>query len=141
MIKNILIFLVGAAASQCMALDRETLCLAKNIYYEARGEPMQGQIAVALTTLNRVKSHKFPSSICRVVYQPYQFSWTHQNLAPPRKGPEWDTAVFVAQLTQHTLWKYAKNFKALYFHNYKVRPKWNRNKIVVAKIGKHTFYN
>ena len=52
-------------------------CLAMNIYHEARGERMEGQIAVAQVTLNRAAHEEWPSTICDVVYQPKQFSWTH----------------------------------------------------------------
>ena len=55
-------------------------CLARNIYHEARGESLQGQIAVAAVTVNRVLTKGYPSSICQVVYQPYQFSWVKELL-------------------------------------------------------------
>lgn len=57
----------------------EVECLAKTIYFESRGESIQGQMAVAWVTLNRVTSKKFPSTICGVVHQPYQYSWVKQN--------------------------------------------------------------
>jgi hypothetical protein len=57
-------------------LRQDLLTLARNIYFEARGENLKGQIAVAFVTLNRVKSTYWPDSIDEVVYQPYQFSWT-----------------------------------------------------------------
>lgn len=56
--------------------DPELMCLAKNIFHEARGESIEGQIAVGIVTLNRVRSDKYPNNVCDVVYQPYQFSWT-----------------------------------------------------------------
>lgn len=60
-----------------MAMDvKEMECLALNIYHEARGESIKEQAAVAMVTLNRVASARFPSTICGVVYSPYAFSWT-----------------------------------------------------------------
>ncbi len=55
---------------------RELECLAKNIYFESRGEPLRGMLAVAHVTINRVRNNIYPNTICDVVYQPYQFSWT-----------------------------------------------------------------
>lgn len=55
-------------------------CLARNIYFESRGESELGQMAVALVTLNRTVSDKFPRSVCSVVYQKKQFSWVSMKL-------------------------------------------------------------
>ena len=54
----------------------ELTCMAENIYHEARGEPVSGQKAVVAVVLNRVKDKRWPSTICEVVWQKYQFSWT-----------------------------------------------------------------
>ena len=56
--------------------DKELRCLALNIYHEARSEPPVGRYAVAWVTLNRVEHEKFRNTVCKVVYQPGQFSWT-----------------------------------------------------------------
>ena len=58
---------------------QEVECLAKTIYFESRGESLQGQMAVAWVTLNRTKSEKFAPTVCGVVYQPKQYSWVKQN--------------------------------------------------------------
>jgi spore germination cell wall hydrolase CwlJ-like protein len=52
------------------------LCLALNIFHEARSEPLESQVAVAAVTINRLKDKDHPSSICEVVYEPKAFSWT-----------------------------------------------------------------
>lgn len=116
--------------------QKELACLAKNIYHEARGEPVAGQLAVAQVTLNR--SQSFQKTICEVVYANKQFSWTNT----PKKvldSKAWVTSVLLAEaiLTKQTA---LPNFKALYFHTKQVNPKWNRKKQVVAKIGNHIFY-
>ena len=60
--------------------DRDEIyCAAQNIYFESRGEPDIGQVAVALVVLNRVNDRRWPSTICDVVWQDKQFSWTHRS--------------------------------------------------------------
>lgn len=118
----------------------EIFCLAKNIYYEARGESIEGQIAVAQVTMNRVASGAFHSTVCGVVYAYKQFSWTLDNTRKIRDRKAWEASVdlAVAVLTRSIP---LPNFSALYFHTKQVRPHWNRNKRVVAVIGNHIFYS
>jgi spore germination cell wall hydrolase CwlJ-like protein len=59
-------------------LKEDILCLTANLYFEARGEGVKGLKAVADVTLNRVKSKKYPSSVCKVVFQKSQFSWVNE---------------------------------------------------------------
>ena len=121
------------------ATKNEILCLAKNIYYEARGEPMQGKIAVAQVTLNRVTHRtQFDASICQVVYAKNQFSWTQEKHREPR-GEAWQEAQVLAKMVlQGTA--HLPQFQALYFHNLTVKPQWRKTKELVAKIGNHIFY-
>ena len=130
---------VNKAYQTVKATKAELLCLAKNIYYEARGEPMHGKIAVAQVTLNRVTHRtEFQSSICGVVYAKHQFSWTMEPHREPR-GEAWREAQAIAKAvvvgTAHL-----PDFRALYFHNLTVKPQWNRTKELVARIGNHIFY-
>jgi spore germination cell wall hydrolase CwlJ-like protein len=69
----------------------ELTCLTDNLYHEARGEPIQGRYAVIFATLERVLNKKFPKSICGVVHQPWQFSWTKDQkiLAAPINPKEY----------------------------------------------------
>jgi spore germination cell wall hydrolase CwlJ-like protein len=130
---------INTAYQTVKATNAEILCLAKNIYYEARGEPMQGKIAVAQVTLNRVTHRtQFDASICKVVYAKHQFSWTMEKHREPR-GPAWQEAKALAKMVlQGTA--HLPDFKALYFHNLTVKPQWNRTKELVARIGNHIFY-
>jgi spore germination cell wall hydrolase CwlJ-like protein len=130
---------INAAYQTVKATNAEMLCLAKNIYYEARGEPMRGKIAVAQVTLNRVTHRtEFQSNICGVVYAKDQFSWTKEKHREPR-GEAWREAQALAKtVIQGTA--HLPDFKALYFHNLTVAPKWNRTKELVARIGNHIFY-
>lgn len=130
---------VNKAYQTVKATKNEVLCLAKNIYFEARGEPIRGKIAVAQVTLNRVTHRtQFDASICGVVYAKNQFSWTMERHREPR-GPAWHEAQAIAKAvllgTVHL-----PEFKALYFHNLTVNPSWNRTKDLVARIGNHIFY-
>ncbi|MFZ9611626.1 MAG: cell wall hydrolase [Methylococcales bacterium] len=130
---------INTAYKTVKATNAELLCLAKNIYYEARGEPMHGKIAVAQVTLNRVTHRtEFQASICGVVYAKDQFSWTNERHKEPR-GEAWLEAKELAKAvvlgTAHL-----PQFKALYFHNLTVKPRWRKTKELVAKIGNHIFY-
>ena len=116
---------------------RELKCLVKNIYYESRGESTKGQEAVALVTLNRVKSKRYPNTVCETVYQRKQFSWTHNKTLKVTDKIAWQKAEEIAYkvLTgNHSL----GNFKALYFHAYYVNPNWGKR--IIARIGSHIFY-
>lgn len=122
------------------AKTQDIECLAKNIYHEARGEGLRGQIAVAQVTLNRVASGKFQSSICKAVYANKQFSWTISGTKRVKDAKAWQDAVAVARavLTQSI---HLPDFKALYFHTRQVRPAWAKTKQVVAVINNHIFYS
>lgn len=111
----------------------ELNCLALAIYHEARGEPLLGQKAVAYTVLNRVKSGKFPNSICGVIYQPGQFTDIRKTKVRDRKL--W---LRVNNIAHKAITKPYK-FNALYFHAGSVQPGWKRK--YIAKIGNHHFYS
>jgi len=129
----------NTAYATVKATNAELLCLAKNIYYEARGEPMRGKIAVAQVTLNRVTHRtQFQSSICGVVYAKDQFSWTNERHKEPR-GEAWREAKELAKAVVDGS-VHLPDFKALYFHNLTVKPRWRKTKELVARIGNHIFY-
>ncbi|NYZ69950.1 cell wall hydrolase, partial [Endozoicomonas sp. SM1973] len=67
---------------------KDLQCLTLNIYHEARGEGLMGMLAVGEITINRVNNKKWPNSICAVVYQDKQFSWTHDQLTDSMKEEE-----------------------------------------------------
>jgi N-acetylmuramoyl-L-alanine amidase len=124
-------------------------CLAENIYFEARGEPLQGQYAVAEVTLNRTRSRNFPRTICAVVHEARwdptrrrlvaDFSWTELGALSPADGPAWKQAMAVANAVYDDL--HAPLVPgALFYHATGVRPEWARSKRAVATIGNHIFY-
>lgn len=117
----------------------ELECLAKNIYHESRGEPFHGKVAVAQVTLNRAKSKKYSGSICKVVYQPKQFSWTIGKVGYIKDKAAWREATNIAKaMLKGTV--SIPNFNAMYFHTKQVNPVWNKHKQVVQVIGNHIFY-
>ena len=131
--------LADAVAAQNTALDddRELQCLASGVYFESKGEPLAGQLAVAETILNRTRSGRFPTSVCSVLTQRGQFSFVRGGYVPTGKGKAWQTAVAVAKVAQRDLWDSAAG-SALYFHARRVSPGWRLSK--VAAIGNHVFY-
>lgn len=110
---------------------REFNCLVRNVYYEARGQTLEGQVAVAKVTLNRLKTHA--PTICRVVYQPYQFSWTMKPITKGIDKVAWKSAEKAAIIAYNM-----EGFNATHYHNFSVKPKWGLEKVGV--IGNHIFY-
>ena len=119
--------------------DSEHDCLATAVYFEAKGEPLRGQLAVAQVILNRIHSGRFPSSVCGVVKQRGQFSFVRGGHLPsaPRGAAAWHKAVAVARLAlEGTSERPAAN--ALFFHARRVSTGWHA--VRVASIGNHLFY-
>lgn len=121
------------------SLDAETRCLAGTIYFESKGEPLTGQLAVGRVVLNRVDSPRFPNSICGVVYQRSQFSFVRGGKMPHinTSSQSWRNAVAVAQIARDKLWKNTAK-GALFFHASRVSPNWRLTR--VAQIDNHIFY-
>ena len=118
----------------------EVECLARNVYHEARGESLEGQIAVAAVTMNRLRSSKFPNSICKVVHQPYQFSWVHQLKSHlPRDKESYKQAKLVALNVIHGYYK-DPTYGAVYYHKNTIRPYWLKVVKLTTVIGSHKFY-
>jgi spore germination cell wall hydrolase CwlJ-like protein len=114
-------------------------CLARNIYFEARGEPLAGQYAVAEVTMNRKALAAAPSTVCGVVYEKSAFSWTDAAALPEPGGEAWERAQDVAQDVYFG--RHEPKLKgALFYHADYVRPDWAKEKRRVARIGSHIFY-
>lgn len=130
-----------AATSSAGALSSEMECLAGAIYFEARGEPLLGQLAVAEVIINRSQSGQFPSSYCGVVRQPGQFSFVRKGAIPAanRSTQAWRNAVAVARIAHGDHWQTDAE-DALYFHARYVRPSWSHRKQALATIDSHIFY-
>ena len=119
--------------------DEQGDCLATSVYFESKGEPLDGQLAVAQTIVNRTQSGGFPDSVCGVVRQPGQFSFLrHGDMpTPPRESSAWKRAVAIAEIARDGLWKQIAP-AALFFHARRVSPGWG--KIKVASLGNHIFF-
>jgi len=116
----------------------ETDCLARNMYYEARSEGIYGMVAVGQVSLNRTKHPNYPSSICSVVYQKSQFSWTLKQQPLPM-GPHWELAkqLAVDMINGDTQ---VDNFEATHYHATYAKPRWKYKMRKITSIGKHIFY-
>jgi spore germination cell wall hydrolase CwlJ-like protein len=116
-------------------------CLRKAIYFEARGESIRGQFAVAEVILNRVQSRRFPGSVCGVVHQSGQFSFMFDgNSDNMRDRGAIDTAGRIARLMLDGAPR-GLTAGATYFHTTGVRPSWARRFDRTAQIGAHLFYS
>jgi spore germination cell wall hydrolase CwlJ-like protein len=123
------------------ALSPEMECLAGAIYFESRGEPLAGQLAVGKVIVNRSASGVFPSDYCGVVYQRAQFSFVRGGTMPriDRGSTAWKRASAIARIAHEGLWD-SQAGDALYFHARSVHPSWSRTKIARATIDSHIFY-
>ena len=119
--------------------DAELECLAGAVYFESKGEPLVGQLAVAEVIINRATSGRFPTSWCGVVKQRSQFSFIRGGRFPAiaRSSAAWRTAVAIAQIAKQELADSTAP-KALFFHAKYVSPGWKLKR--VAAVGNHIFY-
>ncbi|MEQ1687041.1 MAG: cell wall hydrolase [Sphingopyxis sp.] len=118
--------------------NAEQRCLAIGVFYEARAESLEGQLAVAHVILNRAHSGRFASSVCGVLTQPHQFSFVRGGVLPtPAHSSQWRTSVGVARVAM-TGAMASPVPGALFFHATHVSPGWNRPRI--ARLGNHVFY-
>ena len=124
-------------------LTDEANCIAVAVYHEARGESLEGQMAVAKVIMNRAASGKYPTSWCGVVKQPWQFSFVN-----PRSGympsvdqssAAWRKALGVTRLTVANAVQSVPT-DCLWYHADYVAPSWGRRLTRVNKIGAHIFY-
>jgi len=133
-------------------LRKEQECLAKNIYFEAKNEPLEGKLAVAQVTRNRVESEQYPDTYCAVVWQQTknkktgkrvaQFSWTLDGKPDtPRNLTAYEEALEIAErVLLHGETSDIIDSSVLFYHATYVRPNWSRRLERVAKIGLHIFY-
>ena len=121
------------------ALDSEMHCLAGTIYFESRGESLDGQLAVARVVIERTASRRFPDSYCGVVFQRSQFSFVRGKRMPTIRtsSPAWRRAVAVAKIAHEGSWN-SPTEGALFFHAAHVSPGWRLKRL--ARIDNHIFY-
>ena len=129
------------------------MCLALNVYFEARSENMASQVAVSLVVMNRVEDHRFPDTVCEVVKQGItyknsgqpvinqcQFSW-HCDGKPdrPKNKQAWLKAQQVASIVlDGSMVDFTEG--STHYHAHYVYPSWRKTKTKVARIDSHIFY-
>ncbi|HEY0112719.1 MAG TPA: cell wall hydrolase [Allosphingosinicella sp.] len=122
--------------------DREQECLANAIYFEARGESIEGQLAVAEVVLNRAASGRYPTDICAVITQPWQFSFIRKGRFPKadRGSEAWTKAAAIAHIARQQLADSLPS-NVLWYHADYVAPSWGKRLSRQTKIGLHIFYS
>ena len=127
---------------ESLNLDEEEIhCGAQNVYFESQGEPDLGMVAVSQVVINRVNDARWPNTVCEVVWQNKQFSWTHDGKSDriatnsQYRQRLWIKAVYMFMIA------YGEDITngATHYHSVKVKPWWAKNMIVTAHIGNHIF--
>jgi spore germination cell wall hydrolase CwlJ-like protein len=139
--------LIRAARDQHVrAEDDESRCLSEAVYFEARGEPLEGQLAVAQVILNRVKDRRFAKSVCGVVHErspgpakACQFSFVCAGRSAPGPSSAWNLAQAVAYVAQQPSTADVSE-GALFFHTRHVSPHWRKRFAYTRTVGTHLFY-
>ena len=122
-------------------LTDEANCIAVAVYHEARGESLEGQLAVAQVIMNRAASGKYPANWCGVVKQPWQFSFVRNGQFPSvdQSSDAWRKALGVTRLAvANAVPSVPKD--CLWYHANYVAPRWSNNLRRVEQIGAHIFY-
>ena len=126
--------------------NKQMSCLAEALYFEARGEPIKGQLAVGEVILNRVEDTRYPSSICKVINQgtgrrfACQFTYTCDGkLETVHERKPYEMALKIAKILMTTHDRRLTRGSTHYHSNY-VNPKWSKKFERVAKFGRHIFY-
>lgn len=116
------------------------MCLAVAVYFEARGEPLPGQYAVAEVVMNRVKDKRYPNTVCGVVFEKKAFSFTHDG--KPDKLPNAHTRASkrALEVAKTILSGPVLGITSTHYHTVKVKPYWRKYFDLDGKVGGHIFY-
>lgn len=133
--------LVDRYSAGAAPLDEQANCLATAVYFEARGESVEGQLAVARVVMNRASSGRYPPDWCGVVKQPAQFSFVRHGQFPwiDTASTAWARAQGVARLAVANVVP-SVGTDVLWYHANYVAPSWGQRLNVVERIGAHIFY-
>jgi spore germination cell wall hydrolase CwlJ-like protein len=125
------------------AADPEQDCLASAVYFESRGEPIEGQLAVAQVVINRSVSGRYPPDLCGVITQHAQFSFVRNGRIPmaDRASEAWRKAVAIAHIAEDKLAKADVSSDVLWYHATYVSPSWGKRLTRQGQIGLHIFYS
>lgn len=135
-----LVALVESYAAASILSDEQS-CLASAVYFEARGESLEGQLAVAEVVMNRARSGRYPTTLCGVVVQPAQFSFVRRGRIPAadRGSDAWRRAVAISRIAEARVQRMLPE-NVLWYHARYVRPGWGRRLDRSGQIGAHIFY-
>ena len=120
------------------------MCMAVAVFFEARAEPIVGMMAVANVITNRVEDSRYPNTVCDVVWEPKQFSFTHDGLTDDPEAHTghqdklaWMTSLEVAEtvLEGHTI-----GITSTHYHATNVLPFWTNHYRKDGQVGQHVFY-
>jgi len=137
-----------------MILETALMCMAANIYHEAKNQPMAGQIAVAQVVMNRVNDSRYPDNVCDVVKQGLtykngkvvlgkcQFSWYCDGKKDDvdKKSEKWRNSLRYASMVITNRITLDVTEGATHYHATYVRPAWARTKTKTVRINRHIFY-
>jgi len=139
---------LSAETTPLAVVERELECMTRNIYYEAATEPVEGKLAVAQITMNRVADPRFPNDVCSVVYQKTrfsdrtvcQFSWYCDGSMKRRRVQEdlWLESRAAAKKVMFEGWRLPSLERSMFYHADYVNPRWRLDRVV--QIGRHIFY-
>ena len=120
-------------------------CLAVVIFFEARNQPIDGQYSVAEVVMNRVESDKWPNTICKVAFQPKQFSFTHDGKSDKIESytgniEEWYAAQTARSIAKAVYSGDVIGITSTHYHSTKVKPYWIKGLQKDGRIGDHIFY-
>lgn len=143
--------LISLPEPDCARLRTEAIaCMACNLYHEARGEPKDSRMLVALVTMNRVRDRRYPKTVCSVVWQSHQFSWTNDGKTDRVLEPDaWRDAVLMADLVLTaeddplmTLRIGTDDVPAdlLHYHERRAKPSWTKEMTRYRRYGSHIAY-
>lgn len=121
--------------------EKDKRCLTKNIYWEARGEPVKGLKMVARVVFNRVKDDRWPDSVCGVIKDPKQFSWTH-NLRWDRPLRNRTSVHRIRMIIDHfdNSGYWVENKPSHHYHKKNINWKYSGEYEKLQDIGNHRFY-
>ena len=127
-------FLTFYQAEAAESLTESEQCHVENIYHEARGEGWEGWALVKATAENRVDDSRWPSTVCGVVYQPKQFSWTI-NPNEVTDTDSWNRIVAFVKEGSHS------NFRgSTHYHTTSINPWWAKSYEYLGTVGHHKYY-
>ena len=121
-------------------------CLAVVVFFEARDQPIEGQMAVAEVVMNRVESDRWPDTICGVVFQDKQFSFTHDGLSDKidtyssKNIIDWKAALVARAVALQVYEGGGTQITSTHYHALSVSPSWTKHYKLDGRIGDHVFF-